>query len=212
MNEGVRGPCSTHTPSRQPEATRACAQGGCAELCRGRRGFGQGVDAWLELPPLGRWAGSLPLDAGRSPVPKSRGRISRRPRSEILSPKKRLSGLFAEALRRALTARHHFLDGARFPCAAATSMVSIGGVAVNSHFRQPFLDRLSPALAGFFRARSPRAVQSTVVLSSGFAERPRQAPWNDLAPLGRGAFSCAGRTGNGRKVCLQQIWITVCFT
>ena len=25
MNEGVRGPCSTHTPSRQPEATRACA-------------------------------------------------------------------------------------------------------------------------------------------------------------------------------------------
>ena len=25
MNEGVRGPCSTHTPSRQPEATRAGA-------------------------------------------------------------------------------------------------------------------------------------------------------------------------------------------
>ena len=34
----------------------------------------------MELPLLGRWAGSLTLDAGRSPVPKSRGALtSQRP-------------------------------------------------------------------------------------------------------------------------------------
>ena len=36
----------------------------------------------MELPLLGRWAGCLTLDAGRSPVPKSRGASGLRPLRE----------------------------------------------------------------------------------------------------------------------------------